>query len=103
MILFFWPWLDSLLSLIQQLDLLGLVGLIHYSAERSHFHSFILLFSRILAWACSYGGRSVSRTIRKRKILTCKLFLKSLHFSCLPFVSGAKAYHMAKSRVTVGR
>ena len=48
MILFFWPWLDSLVSLIQQLDLLGLVGLIRYSAERTHF-SFILLFSRILA------------------------------------------------------
>ena len=32
-----------------------------------------------------------------------ELFLKSLHFSHLLFVSGAKTYHMAKSRVTVGR
>ena len=86
----------------QLLDLLGLVGLIHFSAERTHLHSFTLSFSRVLAWACSYGGGRVPRTTGKRTNSNVQSLFKSLHFSCLLFVSGAKASHMTKPRVNVG-
>lgn len=71
-------------------DLLGPVGLIWNSIGMTHFCSFILSFSKLLAWIYSYGGGRVLRTTRERgQTLMCKHFLSLFiflvcHLSCWP-------------------
>ena len=86
----------------QPTNLLGLVDLIQCSAGMTHFHPFILSFSRMLARTRSYGGGRAPRTTRERTNSNMQAFFKSLHFSCLLFVSMTKTNHMAKPRVRVG-
>lgn len=82
-------WLGQLLCLKPAATSVGASRSDMKSSWVTHSHSFLFLFSSLLAWTCSYGSGRVLRTNSN-----VQAFFKSLHFSCLPFVSMAKTSHM---------